>query len=901
MESQRFSEIKTVNEYMKSIKLPLSFAEAHFKIREDIGDNIYLLSNGDLGVVYEIPGIYDEPLGFEELSGDIFTYYKFLRQIMTGIPLGSNSGNVVVQIICSQRPIFSPPVKLNDLGKETYFSDTEVGKILREEEKSLFENSKFNFIKRKFFIAIRYEVNKKSSSFLKDILNIKEAFFNEEALKNRFKAKIERHKELFLQSLKPLEQELEIDKPFRRLNRKDIFEYYHDVLHAGHSDNLLFADADKNLEKNIYNPDICETEEKGKGIICKIGGKKHEINSFVVGQFPKQFVYGLLRNFIDHIPLNKWDVVLCLSEGEDKTNMKILGQTLWFANSSKHESKYRELKNFSEKVNQMNPACKMSLRVITYDIKEEEIIYLQSMSLNYLRSRLVQETQIATHMISTSMPLNCSSHANAPRGRFMTTTLDNAMGFMPLFDGPGSDHGNLWFMSRVGTPTRCDLFAGEGNRLTNILGTTRAGKSVLTAILCLMFLEKYPHGAIRIIDKKCSYQKLCDLFDGKVVKFSYEHLEKKPYSPFALKEWVRDDIDVVFGIVKTVIALKNPNEDFTAIHEEILKDGIIATFNSYYKNIEAYKARGDKNENPPLHPIWTDFHPYIASSAEKKGASTKPEIMKAKDDIIKWTYSLEGQYGFIFSKHENMENQTSNAKILAYDLDGLPDEQTELICSQIAFSKILRDFLQLPGSVPKLFICDEFGMFLKAKTPQSEKMNKEFVAGMAQTAAKLNVQMMTITNAVSDYGTNPIGRIVWDLASQRIFLPHSPSMVMSLKEVFKDQLTDADYDIIASLRKRHALKQSQCYIISDTDRIQYKGSWVLPLSEKLDAILTTSGSQVQLYKDLIKENKKPWEAIQFMAEKHPYGEGLSRDSRDVDSEKEMDSSEKLERNTLNEQ
>lgn len=885
MESSNFSEIRTVHEYVKSMQLPPSFAEAHFKIREDIGDNIYLLSNGDLGVVYEIPGIYDEPLGQEELGGDIFTYFKFLRQIMTGIPLASNAGNVVVQVICSQRPLLSPPEKINDLGEEKTFSKTEVGKILKEEERKLFEIGAL--FKRKFYIAIRYEVSKKSSSIIKDVLNFKNAFFKEEVLKNKFRAKIERNKELFLQSLKPLEQELELTKKFKRINRKELFEYYHDVLHAGIGDNLLFVDSEKNLEQSIYNPEISETKEKGKGIICKYNGQKHEINSFVVGQFPKKFVYGLFRNFIDQIPIRKWDIVLCLSHGEDKTNLKILGQTLWFAKSPKHKSKYEELLSYNEKVDSMNPACKMSLRVITYDIQEDEITIMQSRSLDYLRSRLVQEKQISTHMISTSLPLNCSSHANVPRGRFATTTLDNAMGFVPFYDGPTSDHGVQWIASRVGTPTRCDLFAGEGNRLTNILGTTRAGKSCLTAILCLMFLEKYPNGVIRIIDKKCSYQKLCDLFNGKVIKFSYEHLEKNPYSPFALKEWTRDDIDVIFGIVKTVIALKNPNEDFTAVHEEILKEGIIATFNSYHKNIEAYALRKVKKEEPPLHPIWSDFHPYIASAAEKKGASTKPEIMKAKDDIIKWTYSLEGQYGFIFSKHERTEKQTANAQILAYDLDGLPDEQTELICSQIAFSKILRDFLQLPGNVPKLLICDEFGMFLKANTTQSEKMNKAFVAGMAQTAAKLNVQMMTITNAVSDYGTNTIGRIIWDLAAQRIFLPHSSSMVKSLKDVFGEQFSDSDYDIIASLRKSHELKQSQCYVIADTDQIQYKGSWLLPLTPKMDAILTTSGSQTQLYKELINSKKTPWEAIKYMAEKHPYGEGLSRDTRDIETENEM--------------
>lgn len=878
----KYTEIKKYDDLMKYIQLPKSFSEAHFKIREDIGDNIFLLSNGDLGVVYEIPGIYDEPLEYEDLSSEIAVYYKFLRQIISGVPLASGKGNIVCQLICSQRPVYESPKKLDNLGNEIKRTSTEIGKILSQEESKLFEVGLF---KRKFYMAIRYEIKGNGQGIIETVKDFKSSFFSEDKLKSKFKAKIERNKTQFINSLKPLEQEIVIFKNVKRITKKELFDYYHDVLHAGNSNNLLFCDDDVDLEKNIYNPDM--SEEKGSGIVCNINGEKHEINSFVISQFPKKFAYGLFRNFIDHIPVEKFDICLCLSKGEQETNLKILGQMLWFANSPKYESRSTEIKNFNNKVSSMNPSCKMSLRITTYDIKEEEIIQMQSKSLDYLGARLVQETQIATHIISTSLPLNCSSYANTPTGRFMTTTLDNAMGFLPIYDGPTSDHGVQWIASRAGTPTRCDLFAGEGNRLTTILGTTRAGKSCLTSQIIMMFLEKNPDGVIRIIDKKCSYQKLCDLFNGKVVNFSYEHLEKHPYSPFALKEWTVDDIEVILGIIKTVISLKNPAKEYSAIHEEILKDGIVSTFNSYYKNIQSYETRkNDIKEPTPYHPIWEDFHSYIASAAEKKGSSNNPDIMKAKNEIIEWTYSLQGQYGFIFNRHEAENSMTSNAKILAYDLDGLPDEQTELICSQIAFSKILRDFLSIPRNVPKLLICDEFGMFLKAKSAQSEKMNKEFVAGMAQTAAKLNVQMMTITNAVSDYGTNVIGRIIWDLASQRIFLPHSNAMVKSLKDVFKEEFTDADYDIIASLKISHELKQSQCYVMCDTDRVQYKATWLLPLTPRMDAILTTSGSQVQLYKELKNSGLSAWDAINFMVKNHPYGEGLSRDNRDIVLEQE---------------
>jgi hypothetical protein len=56
----------------------------------------------------------------------------------------------------------------------------------------------------------------------------------------------------------------------------------------------------------------------------------------------------------------------------------------------------------------------------------------------------------------------------------------------------------------------------------------------------------------------------------------------------------------------------------------------------------------------------------------------------------------------------------------------------------------------------------------------------------------------------------------------------------------------------------------------------------------MDAILTTSGSQTQLYKELRNKGKTAWEAINFMAEHYPYGDGLARDKSDMEAEKLME-------------
>ena len=153
------SAFKTRKDYAKaSFNLPDNFPEKHIELRDFSPESIVILKNGDLVVIYEINGIYDEVLDQDGLTEKIHSFMKGFRSVGTGIPSHLNLRNTTVQLILKQREIKSP------LKNHTY-SESTVGKILQQEEKELFKRG---LVKKDFYITIRFapeNTTKRSSGF----------------------------------------------------------------------------------------------------------------------------------------------------------------------------------------------------------------------------------------------------------------------------------------------------------------------------------------------------------------------------------------------------------------------------------------------------------------------------------------------------------------------------------------------------------------------------------------------------------------------------------------------------------------------------------------------------------------------------------------------------------------
>jgi type IV secretory pathway VirB4 component len=362
---------------------------------------------------------------------------------------------------------------------------------------------------------------------------------------------------------------------------------------------------------------------------------------------------------------------------------------------------------------------------------------------------------------------------------------------------------------------------------------------------------------------------------GKIVSFSEEALRKSPYSPFALTTWDDDDIESLYVLIATALVQKNPGIELSSLHTEILRDAIKIAFNNQLLSIRHGKSGGEPpgeaSEIDP-HPIWPNMLAALPVAANLKQEAGVKGADRAREDLAAWSVSLgeSGQYGFIFSRHEKKESATGSARFLVYDLDGIPDPVLQLLAGQMAFLKISRDLARLPRSTPKLVVFEELGMLLHGDSA-AQKLNEEFIQNVVKTCRKLNAQAVSLTNGVSDYADKPAGRTLWSIATQKVFLPLGTAMVAELKDKFPGEFDEAELQILESLEINRRLKRSEIYVRSENSDAPYRGTMLSPLSPVMDALVTSSGSQVELYQRLRDEGKSAADALSYMMENYPYG------------------------------
>jgi type IV secretory pathway VirB4 component len=208
---------------------------------------------------------------------------------------------------------------------------------------------------------------------------------------------------------------------------------------------------------------------------------------------------------------------------------------------------------------------------------------------------------------------------------------------------------------------------------------------------------------------------------------------------------------------------------------------------------------------------------------------------------------------------------------LVYDLDGISDPVLQLLAAQMAFLKITRDLAKVPRSTPKLIVFEELGMLLHGDSG-AQKLNTEFIQNVVKTCAKLNAQAISLTNGVADYTEKPAGKTLWTIATQKLFLPLGESMVADLKQSCANEFSEAEFQILSSLEINRRLKRSELYVRSENSDAPYRGTVFLPLSPAMDALVTSSGSQVELYNKLRKSGLSTRESLTTMAREFPYGE-----------------------------
>ncbi|HYX33506.1 MAG TPA: hypothetical protein VE954_10360 [Oligoflexus sp.] len=518
---------------------------------------------------------------------------------------------------------------------------------------------------------------------------------------------------------------------------------------------------------------------------------------------------------------------------------------MWFAVGPSYKKTREDLQSFDENIGNLNPYGKLSLKLVTYNIDKATERRILRYAIQYLNVPVICEDRVGPHLISTALPLNCGSEHNSIVGRHRTIRLAPALGFLPIYGGYRGTGYRLWRSNR-GFECRFDRFAGEQNRTTITLGMAGAGKSVSDGFDIMEFKARYPDSAVIVVDNKSSYERLADLLGGKVVKFDEDFLKENPYSPFAIKTWEKEDINLVVSFISSCIAWVNPYAEFTSDHSEILVEAIKMCVNNHAKDLAWAQEHPERAASVPPHFTLVQVLEKLEPAADLKNFRGS---MEAVDQLRKWLvpFTKTGQFGFLFSEHEKPQEHDSH-KFMVYDLGGISDQRLQSMAAQLVALKLIRDIKKLGRATQKFIIFEELGVFLHGESETTKDIANRLVKNITKTVRKYNGIPHGITNGVEDFFDRRGGQAFWAQATRKIFLPMTHAMIEKLEEKAKD-LDSADIDILKSLHIKDGV-YTQAYIILGQGRDQVKVVIEIPLSPTAGAVFITTGSVCAYYDDL---------------------------------------------------
>lgn len=818
----------------REIALPPSISDQHIGLRTHLGDSIFLLENGDLGTVFRIKAISDEHLTEGQLSEAMSSIHKFVAEMIKGVPSITADSSTVVQIICSQREV-TEFKHHSDSSRET-----SAGELIRNEEVSLVHSG---LVDREFYLCIRWTPPAKKVLFtlkpfsIKDDLSTKKALFLRE-IKN-----------------KTLESTLQLEP----LSSEELLSYINSILLRGKRPSFILGDeAVSSLHQNIVNETCSGTKD---GFDFNNGN----IRVFTFSELPSHFVLGRIKNLLDLLPLKNFELVWTLSHGFYRCGISHTIKKMFFSQGPSYQRIFKDLLSFEEDINNQNPAGCFSLRLISYDLNDDLESKIISSSIQATGIPLLREAEIGPHLIATSLPMNCPSQAHKIPGRCRFVLLDRALTFAPLYTSSFDQNARRIWSSRSGLPTSFDIFNKGGNNHLCILGNSESGKSCLMSQFLLEFMWRYEDGIIRIIDRKTSYGKISDLFKGKIISFNESFLKENPYSPFSYDSWDEDDVLLTVVFIQNAIEKVNPGIKLSGLQTEILSEAIKLCALDHERN----KKRALGEVDP--HFTWIDIQKKLPVVAEKKDTN-KDLAIKALDELRSLTVSFDkgGQFSFLFCAHEKQTIKTDGCKLAVYDLDGISDPRLQIIAAQLAFLKIARDLKKIDRRTRKLIVFEELGVLVRGDSQESSDIATRFMRNIVKTARKIGAQAVGLTNELADFTETDGGKAFWQIATQKLFLPQSDAEKERIKTL-EGELSLADIDIIQDLHIKKGF-YSQGYLLSKpTD---FKGSFLIPLSPMMNALVTTNNKEEALYKSLRENGLSVEDALDEMASKYPYGAGL---------------------------
>ena len=441
--------------------------------------------------------------------------------------------------------------------------------------------------------------------------------------------------------------------------------------------------------------------------------------------------------------------------------------------------------------------------------------------------------------------------------------------YLPVFGGfPGTRTQCQLMQNRASDPIYLCARDSQTSSHIAVLASSGGGKSFWLANYLCSEKAAVPDSLDFIIDNKTSYEvyaKLCGEEKGFLIA--------KPPASFPnifLGRADNERIGVIVGILRTAISLANPGFQITSEHDMILKLSVQKTFDDNYIDAETSFSDGVIVERTTIGKVVV---PRLSDVVDKfTQVCRQLDLQQDHAQLLRaklGPFYGKGQYAAMFDQDCVADAEPPTPSVTLFDLqDVVTDPILCTLTSQICISEIIRQIKRSDNKNKSGRLVIEEAGVLGARSPELV----EFVREAWKTFRKLGYACIGLTNSVEDYREKEAPRVIWQISPNKVILPMSHEDIeLSLTEDEKKGipkfLTDDVAEVVRTLVKVDGVYSQGFWWSSDI-----KGSFVYAPTGFDYWLAASKPKEVSGTVDRVAQRLGSyWRAIHWLATHHPFG------------------------------
>jgi len=812
-------------------------------------EELFLMKDGSLGVVYKIDLLEHEPMTASKIIDSVNSLKSWF----------SLSSTYTLQLLYDQRIVGPLDRRWNDLLEKK--GGHLVSNLLYKESIEDIRNS--SPFERVLYLSIRNcSISKKSSAF---------SFFQkgEALLLNETKSFIKRLRE-FKAQIKDIEfnSALKMEK----VNGDELVRFLRKEFNPQTFYKREFAPYNKEVpisEQVIYNsPELSFDGIKREGI---------KTRSISLKMAPSFAYAGSTSGFLELDFPFKLSISFSFPEKEKiKKFYDVKEFLLDKTQSAKGRRQLKEIRQAQESLAHDDRVLYMTYTVIIegqdeddLDEKERKIANIFN---NKLESEVISDKDIGLGLYFNSLPLFYTPEADLSASRFIRILKSDAVKFLPIFDSfRGFENGIQLYTSRENNLTLFSLILNATSNHTVVIADSGSGKSSFI-IDCVQALKRIePEPLIFAIEKKASHKIIGKYFDADMTVFDPN--EDIPFSPF---RGVYDEGKISFLTQLLITAIKSTSPNFVIESEHIA--AITKSLKLAYKNAQSQKGLefvdGELIESEVKGDVEVTIDGFIS---ELSGLTSLKEFEKLEDKIEEVLNKLKPFYGDgLYAKYFRKSSSSlanRNTRYFVYDLDSLDSDPVLQTLMTMSVMEEIRQTIKLPENRGRggFVIIEELGMLGRTNSEASK-----FIIDAAETFRKLGVFLIGLTPRPQNYFEIEAGKAMWQVADNYVFMKMSPDNVEYLKS--KSSLLDeANTQIIKSL---DTVKDKHAEVFFMNKNKSKQGAFKFALTPFKKWLAPTNMNDMKRVEDAFQKYEgDKWEVLKSLTSDNPtYFEELFQDT-----------------------